>query len=454
MKVLEFYGAKNEDYLRVTFEGAFDPRAAWETELEPFLQALESHADGWMPDVVEGKRRRKYAHAAIWKALEEERREKGITIGLYRTKWPVLEMILRLWFPPLTPQLDITVKVKPLSFFVEQERCLRLVEMVRAWASRYPVTHAAAHSADDMELAGFPAFGREKQVWHRDGFDNIYEVCWLNVFGPKLVERVGRERMLSTPAHRVEELPNGSVLLVTWPTAADFASDAAREAQARAHAHLRPDLDFATVLRGLRERSAMLAPVEPRFHPDMAPLLSRVVDRLPSHERQRSIAGFNAWRPPEPEEWLPADAAPLSDVADPESALAQYSLYAEHLVAMLHTEVPSLFQGAPESLTDIDFHFWRDESPRRRLREVLDEHVVPAVGAYLGQVLVYDLGGRWIPRKELLETGVLVGNRVWLPFVRAQRYLNSCEALLDYSLTQFYREAERHRAPGGEPHAG
>ncbi|WP_309892180.1 hypothetical protein [Archangium sp.] len=447
MKVLEFHGSKDEDYLRFTFKGAFDPQAVRETELEPFLQALESHAGEWMPDVVEGKRRRKYARAAIWKALEEERGERIRTIGLYRTKWPALEMLLRLWFPPLTPQVDITVKVKPLSFFAEQERCRRFVELVRTWASRYPVTHALASSADDAELAGHPRFGREQQTSIREGFDKIYEVFWLNVFGPKLVERVGRERMLSTPAHRVEELPNGSILLVTWPTAADFASDAAREAQARAHVHLRPDLDHATVLRDLRERSAMLAPVEPRFPPDMAPLLSRVVDRLPSHERQRRIAGFNAWRPPEPEEWLPADASPLSDVAETERALAQYSLYAEHLVAMLHVEVPSLLERTPESLTDVDFHFWRDDSPKRRLREVLDEHVVPAVGAYLGQMLVYHLGGQWIPRKALLEVGVRVGGRVWLPFVRAQRYLSSSEALLDFSLTQLYREAERHGSP-------
>ena len=448
MKVLEFHGSKDEDCLQFTFEGAFDPQAAWETELEPFLRALESHAGEWMPDVVEGKRRRKYARTAIWKALEEERREKGITIGLYRTKWPTLEMLFRLWFPPLAPQLDITVNVKPLSFFAEEERCRRFVELVRAWASRYTATHAVAHSVDDKELAGFPAFGREKKVWYRDGFDKIYEVCWLNVFGPKLVQAVGRERMLSTPAHRVEELSNGSVLLVTWPTAADFASDAARVAQARAHAHLRPDLDSATLLRTLRERSATLAPVEPRFPSDLAPLLSRVVDRLPSHERQRGIAGFNAWRPPEPEEWLPADAAPPSDVADTERALAQYGLYAEHLVVMLHTEVPSVSKATPESLTDADFYFWKEDYPKTRLREVLDEHVVPAVGAWLGQVLVHHLGGQWIARKKLMETGVRVGHRVWLPFVRAHRYLSSRESLLDFSLTQLYREAERHRAPG------
>jgi len=76
------------------------------------------------------------------------------------------------------------------------------------------------------------------------------------------------------------------------------------------------------------------------------------------------------------------------------------------------------------------------------------------VGAYLGQVLVHHLGGRWIPRKELMETGVRVGHRVWLPFVRAHRYMSSCESLLDYSLTQLYREAERHRAPEAEGSRG
>jgi hypothetical protein len=317
--------------------------------------------------------------------------------------------------------------------------------MVRAWACRYPVTHSSAHSADDAELAGAPRFGRDEKTSRQNGFDKVYEVFWLNVFGPELVETVGRERMVSTPAWRVEELPNGAVLLVTWPTAADFASKEARLAQARALAHLRPDLDFDALLRSLHERSARLAPVEPRFHPDLAPLLSRVVDRAASHERQRRIAELNAWQPPEPEEWRPADSALPADVDNPERAREQYSTLAEHLVALLHSEVPSVFEATPGSLTDADFYFWREEFPTSRLREALDEHAVPAIGAYLGEVLVRNLGGRWIGRQRLEEAQVLVGNRVWLPFVRARNYMRSRQSLLDYSLTQLYRVAERHR---------
>jgi hypothetical protein len=177
----------------------------------------------------------------------------------------------------------------------------------------------------------------------------------------------------------------------------------------------------------------------------MAPLLARVVDRAAIHERQRRIAEFNAWQPPEPEEWRPADSALPPDVEDPERAREHYSYLAELLVALLHTQVPSVFDATPESLTDADFYFWREEFPTRRLREAIDEHAVPAIGAYLGEVLVQHLGGRWIPRKQLEETQVLVGHRVWFPFLRARHYMRSRQALLDYSLTRLYRVAERHR---------
>ena len=443
MKVLEFYQLSPQDRLHLSFEGAFDPRGALERELEPFLQALEEHAGAWMPDVVEGKRQRKYSRAVFLKALEEKRTGTSASIGLYRTQGPALDMTLGLWFPRPS-ELSIWISVQPLSLFI-QERCRELVAMVHAWASHYPVTYVMANSLAEDQLAGAPYFGRDQQTAVRDGFDKIYELCWLNVFGPKLVETVGRERMLSTPAHRVEELPNGAVLLVTWPTAADFASEEARQAQARAFVHLRPELDFDTVLRTLRERSATLAPVEPRFHPDLAPLLSRVVDSAAISQRQRRIAELNAYLPPEPEEWLPVDAALPVDVPDVKAAQEHYSLLAEHLVALLHTQVPSVFEATPESLTEVDSQLWHDNFPEVFERHQIDQRAVPALGAYLGQVLVRHLGGEWIPRKKLEEAQVRVGRRVWLPFLRAHRYMRSTQALLDYSLTQLYREAGRHR---------
>jgi hypothetical protein len=445
MKWLSIFDMRPEDYLYFSFEAGFDQKRPPERELEPFLQALETYADAWMPEVVDGKRVRKYSRTALFKSLEDERGEGGTTaIGLYRKQWPGLSTMLSLWFPPHPSRLCFFGSIQPLSVFAEARHCEQWVDLVRAWASHYPVTHAWANSGAENQLSDAPYFGREQRTAHRDGFDRVYELSWLNVFGPQLVESIGRQRVLSTPAHRVEELPHGAVLLVTWPIAADFARDEARQAQARAHAHLRPDLDPATLLRTLRERSAILAPVEPRFPAELAPLLTRVVDQVPIAYRQRKIAELNDWRPPEPEEWLPASAALPPDVKDEDVVREQYGELAEGLVAMLHTDVPSVFEATPESLTDVDAYFWGKDFYKNRRPEVVEEHLMPAVGAYLGEVLVKHLGGEWIPRQKLEEAQVRIGDHVWRPFLRAHRATRSRQALLDFSLTGLYLAARQH----------
>ena len=121
-------------------------------------------------------------------------------------------------------------------------------------------------------------------------------------------------------------------------------------------------------------------------------------------------------------------------------------------MALLHTEVPSVFEATPESLTDADFYFWREEFPTSRLREAIDERAVPAIGAYLGEVLVRNLGGRWIPRQKLKEAQVLVGNRVWFPFVRARHYMRSRQVaagLLPHPALPRGRAAPGLRTSGG-----
>lgn len=444
MKHLNLWTSANEDRLHLSFEASFDCEAELEQEVGPFFQVLEDCAGDWMPDVIKGGRERKYSRAANWKALDEARDENSASVGLYRTQWPALDMTFRLTFPPLSPELSLSLYVQSLSLFQEEERCNRFVEMVRAWALRYPVTGASAHSMSDQELAEFPNFGRDGSLSQEDRTDNVHHVYWLNIFGPKWVETVGRNRMLSTPCHRIEELPNGSVLLVTWPTAADFASEAARQAQARALVHLRPDLDLDTVLRALRERSTTLASVEPRFHPDVAPLLNHEVERVAISWRQRKIAELNAYRPPEPEEWLPASAALVSDVRGEDATLQRYVELAGRLYDFLFGAVKSISDATPGSLTELDIYFLSNNFLAHALPEVL-EHMVPSIGAHLGQVLAKNLGGHWIPRKKLEESQVRVGNRVWLPFVRARHYLRSQQTVIDYSLTQLYRVAERHR---------
>jgi len=58
MKLLTKRDSNVEDNLALYFEGTFAPQVELERVLEPFLQAMEEYAGEWMPDIVEGKRRR------------------------------------------------------------------------------------------------------------------------------------------------------------------------------------------------------------------------------------------------------------------------------------------------------------------------------------------------------------------------------------------------------------
>jgi hypothetical protein len=62
----------------------------------------------------------------------------------------------------------------------------------------------------------------------------------------------------------------------------------------------------------------------------------------------------------------------------------------------------------------------------------------------LGEMLGDHLDGRWVMRKNLEESVVIVGERAWLPFVRARHFAKSKQSVLDASLMKFFREAERH----------
>ncbi len=43
-------------------------------------------------------------------------------------------------------------------------------------------------------------------------------ITWLTFFGPELVNKFGREKLLSAPAYKIEKLSDGGILIVSGPT--------------------------------------------------------------------------------------------------------------------------------------------------------------------------------------------------------------------------------------------
>jgi hypothetical protein len=222
------------------------------------------------------------------------------------------------------------------------------------------------------------------------------------------------EKVESTPRNPLDRKSVAGILHAAEPRLGEPGSEGGL-AQARALVHLRPELKLEDTLATLRRRSLAFVPVEPRFDPDIADLLTLTLQRSGLQSKHWDVERLNQYHPPPPSEWLPADQAPAPDVPDAPEAIRLYEHeYAEQLAVLLHTEVPSVMHGSSESL-----------------------------GAYLGMVMVHRLGGRWVPRRHLEEAAVIVGDKAWLPFLRARHHVQSRQAALDFSLTQLFRHARR-----------
>lgn len=323
-----------------------------------------------------------------------------------------------------------------LSRFTSGDTSQTLIALTAKLASQLGALFSRSHSATDLQLVEPPYEQRE----YRLAPDQVEEIYWLNVWGPEIVERIGRPLVLATPAWHVEELSYGGVLVVIRPTPLDYASAEARDAQARVLAHVRPDLDEAAIRATLAERSRKLAPVEHAFDRDVAELLELLVEREMRSERPTEAARLNSFHPPAVTEFR---TEPLPAQGELAVAIERYGDNAEQLVALLRKDIPEIEGSDPAVLPRIDDHLWHFNFAEDYDRADVESDLVPAVGAYLGQMMVDRLGGSWVPRTKLDEAQVVIGGTAYLPFLRARHALSSRQAQLDHSLTQFFRVAAR-----------
>ncbi len=138
----------------------------------------------------------------------------------------------------------------------------------------------------------------------------VSEIHWLNIYGKELVDQLGRDRVLSTPCLRCEELAGGGVLFLSQPTPLDYASDEARIAQASALAHLRSDVTYEQALAMLCQRSVTLFPTKEHWDPDIVDLLE-LTQNFFSFEERPAPSGSTQYVSSLQKflEWLPLDQA-------------------------------------------------------------------------------------------------------------------------------------------------
>jgi hypothetical protein len=419
---------------------ADNPLTSGDVSIDQILEVLHSHANEFIPQrfCSDQSRRRKYSLKAVKQVVAKLDPANYVSLDLERTDLPEVTYSFD-FVQKRTPGLQLGIKL-PLDSFDHpdhgKERAQHFVSLVTALANLLHPIYGYAHNQADASLGTDPHTS--------DPFApvGVYEIHWLNIYGKELVDQLGRDRVLSTPCFHCEELAGGGVLLLSRPTPLDYASDEARVAQAAALAHLRSDITYEQALAMLRQRSITLFPTKEHWDPDLVDLLELIVRPFPFEEGLRLTVQYNTYRPPEVCEWLPLDKLLPSDVEDEgDTELYYEEKYAKDLVRWYRETVRhgNEIQIRPESLPPLDYCLWAYLIPSKD-----NSDLIPYVGAFLGRVLVDYLEGEWVPRKNIEEAQVVVGDRVWLPFLRANHCLQSKDAALDYSLTKFYRTVERY----------
>jgi hypothetical protein len=395
------------------------------------LRVIDAHAGPLAPEHLHHNRKLlPYSHGAVVQMVVQARSPR--LIHLVRTD---PEVTISPYFGRGGTVPTIVLARVPLEWIALEPDVHSgvVVDLVRAIAGAIGCRLGWAHPGADEPgpLRGDPY--------------QLVDAHWLDVLGPDLVATLGKDLVETTPVVAREWLPGGGVLLVTRTTPLDFEAEEAYSARARAFAHLTgtPEADALARLRGHSQRPQ---PVEKNFDPDVAEVLERLVGTALPSERGREIRLWNRFHPPRPTEKRPATEQPTSDVADTGEAIGRYeSLYAEQLMALLHPHLPEIVRADPSSLPAVDVHFYVGDYPRHEMSRVIDDDLVPVVGGFLGSLMVKHLGGRWVPRQNIDDTAVIVGDIAWLPFLRARHYLASEDSALTHSLTQFYRAAARAR---------
>ncbi len=68
--------------------------------------------------------------------------------------------------------------------------------------------------------------------------DLISSICWATYFGPELVERLGRDKLLAAPAYRVETMETGGILILLTPRPIYAEDPAIHDIQLKVMQHL------------------------------------------------------------------------------------------------------------------------------------------------------------------------------------------------------------------------
>lgn len=283
------------------------------------------------------------------------------------------------------------------QFFERAEHVEEFVRFLTLLCERFPILFGSACPNEDWEakhwvsVKGGPFLSKAGTTLDRC----LPGVYWMTVFGPPLVEHFGRERIESLPVWRVMDFGAGGLGVVL------------RDSPYRPEKKERLSQD-AEIMRLLGEDYFFDA-VRPERPCRPVPSVTR------GGAEQIKLPGITASAPEFGVEDL-KNVTVLDAVGEPVTDLSDL---AEMLVVFLHGEVNEASEYSRAALEAIDAHFAEHPQRVEYKPEHLNKEFIPTLGAYLGEVLVRNLGAEWAAREPLPKSTIRLGGTEVSPFESA-----------------------------------
>ncbi len=266
-----------------------------------------------------------------------------------------------------------------------------LITLIREACERSNAEFALIHLSSKKEIRR----GVQTAVNELDLGGGIPDLYWATVFGPSYVEFFGRDRLLSAPVYRVDELGAERIYLQLSEHLSDFESEWKQVNAVRDAVKEHLGRDAFVDPRRWRPRPAR---VPPAFAPPLpAPPSAWAGRREDIGDEMRKLAAA-----------FVKAGAEEGEVLD----------YSESSLARVNNMIDELW-GDPET---------------GKAEERFLETMAPVVGAYVGEVIVRDLGGSWKldPEEGIPAVRSPTGVRAF-PVAKAEkRFLNGHEDDLSF----------------------
>ncbi|HEX9988124.1 MAG TPA: hypothetical protein VGE45_06545 [Chloroflexia bacterium] len=296
------------------------------------------------------------------------------------------------------------------DYFDNAKRREEFTRFVTQLCQAFSVLYGGGATQEDWDAKHWlkiqrPSGGYSRRKMGLEVDECLPGVYWLTLFGAPLVKHFGRKKLESLPTHQVLDFGDNGLGLILSETPSEPGLSERLQRDQEIISKLGSQYFFdmnnpqarCEAIPGVthgKEGSAESTPPEPAKTTATEP---------PAEKGSKSILSLAEFK----------NQTVLSPDGDPVTKPAEL---AAQFVALMHMEVKEVFGQSRAALKALDKYFARHPQKEEYKPEHLLKEFIPALGGYLGEVLIKELGGKWQVKKPVLKSVVKLKGAEIAPF--------------------------------------